>query len=128
MTGRGVRLLAAALGAGLLSVALVGCSASSSTPSTTAPASATTAVSLDVVVSGGVVSPPPGDLAVPLGSTVHLRVTSDTADDVHLHGYDLERAVPAGGTVSFDFTADRTGTFEVETHDSELLLTRLVVS
>lgn len=127
MTGRGVAPLAAVLGG--LALALAGCSGTSSAPAAGPVAPVPSAkVSVAVAVSGGVVSPPPADVAVALGSVVHLRVRSDTADVVHVHGYDVERAVPAGGTVSLELTADRTGTFEVETHDSGLTLTRLVVS
>jgi hypothetical protein len=45
---------------------------------------------------------------------VRLRVVSDVADEIHLHGYDLKKDVPAGGSVTFSFTADIEGVFEVE--------------
>ena len=43
-----------------------------------------------------------------------LVVKSDVADEVHLHGYDISRDVPAGGTVRISFTATLPGRFEVE--------------
>jgi hypothetical protein len=109
-------------------LALAGCSSSSSAAPATSPTATGAAVSLDISISGGTVSPAPGESAIALGSAVHLSVTSDAADEVHVHGYNLEKEVPAGGTVTFDFTADQAGTFEVETHESDLLLTKLVVS
>ncbi len=66
-------------------------------------------------------------MVVPLGATVDLVVTGDTADQVHLHGYDYYLDVPAGGTATLRFPADIPGVFEVELHDG-LLLTQLEVS
>ncbi len=48
------------------------------------------------------------------GEAVRLVVTSDVADEVHVHGYDEKAAVPANGTVELSFTADIPGVFEVE--------------
>lgn len=48
------------------------------------------------------------------GDQVRFKVRSDVADEVHIHGYDLSEDVEAGGTVSFAFTADLEGIFEVE--------------
>lgn len=48
------------------------------------------------------------------GDRVVLVVISDVSDEVHLHGYDISRDVPAGGTVRISFTADLPGRFEVE--------------
>ena len=45
---------------------------------------------------------------------MRLVVTSDVADEVHVHGYDEKAAVPANGTVELSFTADIPGVFEVE--------------
>lgn len=45
---------------------------------------------------------------------VAFRVKSDVADEVHVHGYDLMKDVPAGGAVSFSFPAEIEGIFEVE--------------
>jgi hypothetical protein len=50
------------------------------------------------------------------GGTVDLAVTSDIADEVHVHGYDIEKPVKAGGTVTFHFKASMDGVFEVEVH------------
>ena len=61
------------------------------------------------------------------GDRVTLRVTSDRADTLHVHGYDRELPLPAGKPATLTLTADRTGLFEVETHESGLLLTQLVV-
>jgi len=48
------------------------------------------------------------------GEEIRFEVSSDVAEEVHVHGYDLMQDVPAGGTVSFDFPAEIEGIFEVE--------------
>jgi hypothetical protein len=48
------------------------------------------------------------------GQEIRFEVSSDVADEVHVHGYDLMQEVRAGGTVSFDFPAEIEGIFEVE--------------
>lgn len=54
------------------------------------------------------------ELEYSAGEQVRFTVDSDTADEVHVHGYDLMRDVPAGGSVSFSFPAEIEGIFEVE--------------
>ena len=56
------------------------------------------------------------ELTAPSGGRVRFRVTSDIAGEVHVHGYDVEREIAAGGEVSFDFPANLEGGFEVELH------------
>ena len=46
-------------------------------------------------------------------------MTSDVADEVHVHFNDDEKDVAAGGTVTFDFTADKPGVYEVELHEPD---------
>ncbi|GAA4043749.1 hypothetical protein [Nonomuraea soli] len=91
------------------------------TPTGAADASAT------VTVSGGKVSPPPGWLSVAKGQQVSLTVTSDVADELHVHGYDVTAELPAGQAVTVTFVADLTGVFEVETHGSKLVLVQVAV-
>jgi hypothetical protein len=48
------------------------------------------------------------------GGEVRFRVVSDTADEIHVHGYDLMKDVAKGGSVSFRFPASIDGRFVVE--------------
>ncbi|MGR4884499.1 hypothetical protein ACIPUC_34530 [Streptomyces sp. LARHCF249] len=80
-----------------------------------------------VSVRDGKVSPAPARTELRRGERVALRVTSDRADVLHVHGYDKELALPAGQEATLVLTADRTGLFEVETHESALVLTQLLV-
>ena len=64
-----------------------------------------------------------------LGSTVQIKILNPDADDeFHLHGYDLESGVtPAGQEAIVEFTADKLGIFDLESHvTGEWILTLVV--
>jgi hypothetical protein len=52
------------------------------------------------------------------GQQVTLRVRSDVADELHVHGYDLTAPLPAGEEVALNFIAARAGRFAIELHHS----------
>jgi hypothetical protein len=62
------------------------------------------------------------------GGRVVLRVRSDVADEVHLHGYDLMQDVAPGEPVEIRFQATIAGRFEVELEDAGTPLAELEVS
>jgi len=68
------------------------------------------------------------DLSFDQGDDVRFEVDSDTADEVHVHGYDIGEDVEAGGTVKFDFPADLEGVFEVELESSATQIAELTVN
>jgi hypothetical protein len=51
------------------------------------------------------------------GDLIRFRVVSDTADEIHVHGYDLMKDVPKGGSVTFSFKGSIDGRFVVELED-----------
>jgi hypothetical protein len=51
------------------------------------------------------------------GDQIRFRVVSDTADEIHVHGYDLMKDVPKGGSVTFSFKGSIDGRFVVELED-----------
>jgi hypothetical protein len=53
-------------------------------------------------------------LKVKKGGTVSFTVNSDTADEIHVHGYDFHKDVEKGGSVHFDFPATISGEFVIE--------------
>lgn len=101
-------------------------SASSPAPATTAPAAPETKV-VEITVKGRGVSPPPGRVEIAKGEKVRLVVHADRADEIHVHGYDLEAKMGPGQDAVIEFVASQPGLFEVETHESHLLLTQLAV-
>ena len=65
--------------------------------------------------------------SVALGDTVTMRVSGNTEDEVHIHGYDLYIHLTEGaGELTFE--ASIPGVFEVELEGSHTLLIRLEVS
>jgi hypothetical protein len=48
------------------------------------------------------------------GEQIRFRVVSDTADEIHVHGYDLMKDVAKGGSVTFSFKGSIDGRFVVE--------------
>jgi hypothetical protein len=64
---------------------------------------------------------------VALGSTVTLRVSSDVADEVHLHGYDRSVDVEAGGTATLTLEATLSGVYEAELESRGVQLVQLQV-
>jgi FtsP/CotA-like multicopper oxidase with cupredoxin domain len=56
------------------------------------------------------------DITVNKGDTVRLAVTSDFDNQVHIHGYEIEKEGKPGQTVNVSFPATIDGEFEVEDH------------
>jgi hypothetical protein len=114
--------------------ALAGCGTSAEDTATTAPspvASSPAAVPsssvapspspspladqvIRITYAGGKVSGVGAVVKVKKNNTVALVVTSDVADEVHLHGYDKSADVDKGGTVTLLFKASLPGKWEVE--------------
>jgi hypothetical protein len=61
------------------------------------------------------------------GDTVRFRVRHPSAEEVHVHGYDISKEVPADRTVTLSFPADLEGIFEIELEQSGTPLGRLQV-
>lgn len=61
------------------------------------------------------------------GDRVRLVVTSDVADEIHLHGYDVSRDVAAGGTVTLAFRASIPGRFEAELEERGVQIADITV-
>jgi Cupredoxin-like domain len=118
-------LLVSGCAAGSTSNAPSASPASGSSSSSTGPSAKATEIV--VSVKDGKVSPKAHRVKVPEGSPVQILVSSDVDDEVHVHGYDIEREVSAGQSTTIEFTANQTGVFEVETHESGLLLLQLQV-
>jgi hypothetical protein len=61
------------------------------------------------------------------GDQVRFKVNSDVADEIHVHGYDFHKDVPAGGSVSFSFPAKIEGVFVIELEAKGEQIARLTV-
>ena len=61
------------------------------------------------------------------GDTIDLTIKSDTADEVHFHGYDVHKDVAKGGSVQLKFPADIDGEFVVELENHKETLANVTV-
>jgi copper(I)-binding protein len=86
-------------------------SSPSAAPSPTTPAVDQT---IRITYAGGKVSGVSAVVKVKQNSTVALIVTSDVADEVHVHGYNKMADVTKGGTVTIVFKATLPGKWTVE--------------
>ena len=68
------------------------------------------------------------DVTFKEGGTVDLTIKSDTADEVHFHGYDVHKDVAKGGSVHFRFPASIEGKFIVELEDHKQTLANVTVA
>ena len=98
-------------------------------PTTTAPTITTPAepTTIAIVVAGGRPTGGIQRVSVAKGEKAVLVVTSDIADEVHFHGYDLSADVEAGGSAEIPFTATTVGRFEVELEERGVQLAEIDV-
>jgi hypothetical protein len=71
-----------------------------------------------IVVRDGAPVDGVAELEYDAGEEVRFRVRSNTADEIHVHGYDVTKEVPAGGSVMVSFPAELEGIYEAELHGS----------
>ena len=140
MTIHAARLSAALVGLLLLVVPLAGCAGKAPDSSAATGTSASTASSgsstspdasrqrIEVTFAHGKASGDTGRVKVATGTAVTLVVTSDVADELHVHGYDIEKELTAGAPATLHFDATIAGVFEVELHEADTVLLRLQVS
>ena len=101
--------------------------ASASPPATPGPSAPASAQEFRFELAGGRVISAPEALRVKRGSAVIIRVSSDKADELHLHGYDLELVLKAGQPGVLLFTAKEAGRFDLELHHAGVELGALEV-
>jgi hypothetical protein len=138
VTLRRAQIRAALVGLPLvLALPLAGCagkpadSAAAASGSASSSASATKSGAeqrIEVTFAHGKASGDTGRVQVAKGTSVTVVVTSDVADEVHLHGYDIEKELSPGAPATLQFDATIAGVFEVELHKAGTVLLRLQVS
>jgi plastocyanin len=110
-----IGLIVAALAVAVVAflIASLGGDDESNTPASPKPQAAR------IQIRGGEVVGGPADIKVKKGDTVVIVVSADAPDDVHLHGYDIEKKVEPGQPARFSFKANLEGEFEIESHKAE---------
>ncbi len=106
-------------------------SAPATTTTVSEPSTTTEAVSvgkvIEVIVDGSGIVTGGGRVSVELGDEITLSVTSEVADEVHVHGFDLYLDLEPGITGHLTFAADVPGVFEIELERSRVVLVDLEV-
>ena len=88
----------------------------------------TDAVGERIVVRGGRPVGGVARLEYESGEHVRFSVRSDVADEIHVHGFDITKDVPAKGSVRFAFPADIEGVFDVELHHADVKIAELRIT
>jgi hypothetical protein len=114
-----IALLAVAAVIVVAAVVFIGAGGSSSETKSAGPA---TIVVKGAKPVGGVHS-----LTYAKGRTIDLTIKSDTADEVHFHGYDVHKDVSRNGSVRFRFPAKIDGKFIVELENHKQTLANVTV-
>jgi hypothetical protein len=99
--------------------------AGSATTTSAAPSEESQQIAVDY--AGGQVRGDTGRVPVEAGSAVTIAITSDVADEAHLHGYDLEAELAPGRPAETSFDATIPGVFELELHETGVVLLSLQV-
>lgn len=82
---------------------------------------------IDITIADGKVDPSGERVDAKVGEELTLRITSDAADELHVHSTP-EQVVPFGvGTTIVPLTLDRPGVVDVELHELEIVIVQLEV-
>ena len=100
---------------------------SAAPPAGVSNAGAPSRMEFALTVAGGRLVSGPAVLQAAQGTPVTIRIRSDRADELHLHGYDLHARIDANEPAELEFTADKSGRFEYELHGSHRELGALEV-
>ena len=99
----------------------------SSSPEAVPPSPPPPSKVFEIMIRHGQLVSGPAVIQVHKGDDVIVRLTSDTSDELHLHGYDLHVNTRPGETTTLQFSATRTGRFGYELHHSKAELGALEV-
>ncbi|MCW2841046.1 MAG: hypothetical protein JWR55_2529 [Aeromicrobium sp.] len=105
---------------------------SSTSPSTSPSASAEPAedagVVVDITIEDGKATPQGDRVEAEVGETITLNITSDAAEEIHVHS-DPEHTweVAAGESITKTFSVDTPGQVAVEAHHLDVTIMQLVV-
>lgn len=102
-------------------------SATTTTTTAATQSSAQPDRTIAITVRGKQVSPSPSRIELRSDQALRLLVTIDHDDDLHAHGFGVERALVAGQPATIDLKGAPPGLYEVETHNPELRLLQVVV-
>lgn len=88
-------------------------------------------VVVDFTFADGEIDPQGEEIDATVGQPIELHVDSDTADEIHVHSepeHEFEVEADPGTNQVFRFSVDIPGQVEVESHETETTIVRLVVT
>ncbi len=112
------------LGSGLLA----GCGDDEPATSGSSDSSGSSSTDLDIDVEGDSISPTNEQVEIGVGDTVTLHVTSDRAGELHVHSSPEQELEFEEGETDLPITLDKPGSVDVEEHESETLVVRILVA
>ena len=77
------------------------------------------ALMFDLVLVDGKLSSGESTIKVKQNETVTIKVSANTKDELHLHGYDKSFELEPDKSAVLSFKANRAGRFEAELHSNE---------
>jgi plastocyanin len=102
-------------------------SGASSSGSTQGSSKSTAAATVDVKIEGDEVTPVAQAVQIGVGETVRLNITSDRSGELHVHSSPEQELEFEPGTTQLDVTLDKPGSVDIEEHESDALLVRVLV-
>jgi FtsP/CotA-like multicopper oxidase with cupredoxin domain len=91
------------------------------------PAQQPALTTFNYVINNGQITSGPDTITLKQGDAVKIEVTSDTNDELHLHGYNKEIELEPNKPTSIDFNANLTGRFELELHKADKVIAQVEV-
>jgi hypothetical protein len=85
------------------------------------------AATVDVTIEGDEVTPVAQAVQIGVGETVLLNVTSDRSGELHVHSSPEQELEFEAGTTELEVTLDQPGSVDIEEHESDMLVVRVLV-
>jgi plastocyanin len=102
-------------------------STSSPTPAQTSTQSTPATRRIDITVKGKQVTPTPAVVNINVGESLTIAVTSDHNDQLHAHGFEIEKDIKAGHPLVITVRGAQPGVYDIELHNPELRLLQVAV-
>jgi len=82
---------------------------------------------MTISIKGKTVTPRPGQIDLGVGESITITVTSDHDDELHAHGFEVDRELKAGVPTRVILRGSQPGRYEIETHHPPLRLLQVDV-
>lgn len=117
-----------ALTTGAAPGAAAGPATSTATSSPTSHAPSTSASRrIDITVTGKQVTPTPALINIAVGESLTIAVTSDRDDELHAHGFNIEKRIKAGQRLEITVKGAQPGVYDIELHQVDLRILQVAV-